>query len=46
MAPIGTTVRDDSMRVVGQVFHEKLMPSSSSCIAGSNESGGDGAAIL
>jgi hypothetical protein len=46
IAPIGATMRVASMRVVGQVFHEKLMPSSSSCMAGSKGSGGGGAAIV
>ena len=46
---MGTTVREDSMRVVGQVFHENEMPSSSSCIVGSKEAsaaGGGGAAMV
>lgn len=35
-------MRDDSIRVVGHVFHEKLIPSSSSCIVGSNGSAAGG----
>ena len=42
MAPIGTTVRDASIRVVGHVFQEKLTPSSSSCMLGSNTSAAEG----
>jgi hypothetical protein len=49
MAPIGTTVREDSILVVGHVFQEKLMPSSSSWRVGSKASlapGGGGCAAM
>jgi hypothetical protein len=42
MAPIGTTVRDASILVVGHVFQEKLTPSSSSCMLGSKTSAAEG----
>jgi hypothetical protein len=39
-----TTVRLASIRVVDQLFHEKLIPSRSSCINGSNDSAAGGGA--